>query len=288
MRVACNGTELFVDTEGSGLEVRDGGVKERPTIVALHGGPGFDQGYLRPGLAPLSRIAQIVFIDLRGQGRSAKADPVECTLEQMADDVAAVCDALGIKRPIVFGHSAGGFVALHLALRHPNVADGLVLCSTSATLAPMTDDYPSPPTLADRAGPEAAAVAGRLFSGDMSSATLDAFNRTVLPFYSGPTHMDVPARIMALSHFNSDVATNFFGKLAPLYDLRPRLGEIAAHAMVTIGQYDWISSPAAGRALAAGIPGAKLVEFEHSGHFGFSEEPDRFFAVMSEFMKGMA
>lgn len=285
MRVACNGTELFVDIEGSGLEVGDGGLKERPTIVVLHGGPGFDQGYLRPGCAPLSRLAQIVFIDLRGQGRSTKADPSECTLEQMADDVAAVCDALGIERPVVFGHSAGGFIALHLALRHPNLAGGLVLCSTSATLAPTTDDHPPPPTLVERAGPEVAAVAGRLFGGDMSSATLDAFNRTVLPFYSGPAHMDVPVRIMALSGFNSDLATNFFGKLAPLYDLRPRLGEIAAHTLVTIGRYDWISSPAAGRALAAGIPGARLVEFEHSGHFGFSEEPDRFFAVMFEFMR---
>ena len=288
MRIACNGTELFVDTEGSGLELRQGVLKERPTIVALHGGPGFDQGYLRPGLAPLSRTAQIVYIDLRGQGRSAKARPEECTLQQMADDVAAVCDALGIERPFVFGHSAGGFVALHLALRHPKLAGGLVLCNTSATLAPTSDGHPPPPSLAERAGPEAAAVAGRLFGGDMSAATLDSFNRTVLPFYGGPAHMDVPPRIMALSHFNSDLATHFFGKLAPLYDVRLRLGEITAPALVAIGHYDWISSPAAGRALAAGIPGAKLVELEQSGHFGFSEEPDRFLAAVSGFMKEAA
>lgn len=284
MRVACNGTRIFLDTEGSALEVRDGGLKERPTIVALHGGPGFDQGYLRPGLTPLSRIAQIVFVDLRGQGRSTPTDAAECTLEQMADDVAAVCETLGIERPVVFGHSAGGFVALHLALRHPHLARGLVLCSTSATLAPSTDSYPPPPTLAERAGPEAASIASRLFGGDTSPGTLDQFNRMVLPFYGGPDHTDVPARIMALSGFNGDVATHFFGRLAPHYDLRPRLGEIAPRALVVFGRYDWISSPAANRALAEGIPGARSVELEHSGHFAFSEEPDRFFDAMSEFL----
>ena len=95
------------------------GLAERPTVVALHGGPGFDQGYLRPGLSPLGAHAQVVFVDLRGQGRSGRPPLHTCTLERMADDVAELCDRLGIVEPVVFGHSAGGFVALHLALRHP-------------------------------------------------------------------------------------------------------------------------------------------------------------------------
>jgi proline iminopeptidase len=49
--------------------------------VVLHGGPGFDQGYLRPGLAPLSSEAQLVFVDLRGQGRSSRPPVQTCTLE---------------------------------------------------------------------------------------------------------------------------------------------------------------------------------------------------------------
>ena len=128
MRAQLNGTELFYDVVGE----RSG---DRPTMVALHGGPGFDHRYLRPGLDPLAAWAQVVYVDLRGQGRSGRPPMASCTLEQMADDVAALCRRLGIDRPVVLGHSAGGFVALHLAVRHPGLAGGLILVHTAPTLA---------------------------------------------------------------------------------------------------------------------------------------------------------
>ena len=77
MRIVVDGVSLYVDVEGAQLVVNGTRLIERPTIVALHGGPGFDQGYLRPGLGPLSAYAQAVFIDLRGQG--ARGDP-SCTV----------------------------------------------------------------------------------------------------------------------------------------------------------------------------------------------------------------
>lgn len=98
----------------------------------------------------------------------------------MADDVAELCELLGIDHPVLFGHSAGGFVALHLAIRHPGLPGGLILCDTGPTLVPLPDDDP-PPSLADRAGPEAVAVAARLFAGDFSPGTFEAFGRQVGP-----------------------------------------------------------------------------------------------------------
>ena len=95
-----------MDVEGAELRVTGGALVSRPTLVALHGGPGFDSGYLRPGLGPLSSHAQVVYVDLRGQGRSLPAEPASCTLEQMADDVAALSRTLGITHPVVFGHSS--------------------------------------------------------------------------------------------------------------------------------------------------------------------------------------
>jgi pimeloyl-ACP methyl ester carboxylesterase len=96
---------------------------------------------------------------------------------------------------VLFGHSAGGFVALHLAIRHPDLPGGLILCDTGPTLAPLPDDDP-PPSLADRAGPEAVAVAARLLAGDFSPATFEAFGRQVGPFYAAPGHPEVPARLV--------------------------------------------------------------------------------------------
>lgn len=287
MRAHLNGTDIFLDVVGPAAALCDGVWVERPTLVALHGGPGFDQGYLRPGLDGLADVAQVVYPDLRGQGRSGRPPVASCTLEQMADDVAAVCRLLGIDRPVVFGHSAGGFVALHLALRHPGLAAGLVLCATAPTLAPIADDGDTA-RLRDRAGVEAEAVAARLFAGDMSPSTLEPFARLVMPHYAGPDHMDVPAALMALTSFNAEVAAHFFRVLAPAYDVRPRLGQITVPVLVLVGRHDWVCPPVCGRVIASGVPIAELVELPGSGHFLFREEPEAFQAAVRAFLARLA
>lgn len=284
MRIQVTGTELYVDMDGPQLRVDGDRLVEHPTVVVLPGGPGFDQGYLRPGLGALSSDAQMIFVDLRGQGRSGRPPVETCTLERMADDVAELCALLGIGKPVVFGHSAGGFVALHLALRHPGLASGLILCNTAPTLAPLPDDNP-PPSLAERSSVEAVEVATRLFGGDFSPETLDAFARLVAPYYAGPQHMDIPGHLLALSGFADDVASYFFGVLAPHYDLRPHLRRIAVPTLVIVGGYDWVCPPVSGRALAAGIPDARLVQIPAAGHFSFSEEPHAFRDVVRDFIK---
>lgn len=283
MRVTVNGIDLYFDVEGPQLEPDTDRLVERPTIVVLHGGPGFDQGYLRPGLRPLGALAQLIFVDLRGQGRSGRPPVETCTLEQMADDVAALCARLGIAAPAVFGHSAGGFVALHLALRHPAAVGALVLCATSPTLAPLPDDDP-PPSLEQRTSAEAAAVAARMFGGDFSPETMAAFGRLVAPAYGGPRHTDVPGRLLPLSGFRPDVAGHFFTRLAAAYDVRPRLPEIAAPTLVVTGRYDWVCPPAASRLMAAAMPHARLVEITEAGHFPFAEEPEAFQDAIRAFL----
>ncbi len=285
MLVTVNRTQLYVDIDGSQLRVEDGGLVQRPAIIVLHGGPGFDQGYLRPGLGALREAAQLVFVDLRGQGRSGRPSVQSCTLEQMADDVAALCKLLGIQAPLLFGHSAGGFVALHLAVRHPGLVSALVLCDTAATLAPPPPDDAPPPSLAERSTPEAVEVAERLFGGDDSPETFAAFGRLVTPYYAGPRHTDVPGRLLTLSGYVSDVAQHFFRVLAAEYDLRPRLEEITSPALVVVGGCDWICPPAASRVLAEGLPDAQLIELPESGHFPFSEEPGIFYDAVHRFVE---
>jgi proline iminopeptidase len=111
MFVLVNGERLFFDVEGAGL-VPDGPVmRAKPTLLLLHGGPGFDHSSFKPAFSALADIAQIVYIDHRGNGRSSGDDPKRWTLTQWADDVKGLCDTLGIEKPIVYGVSFGGFVA---------------------------------------------------------------------------------------------------------------------------------------------------------------------------------
>jgi pimeloyl-ACP methyl ester carboxylesterase len=254
-----------------------------PTIVVLHGGPGFDQGYLRPGIGALHDVAQVVFVDLRGQGRSAPAPVATCTLEQMADDVVALCALLGLDAPTLLGHSAGGFVALHAALRAPTVFGALILCNTAATLDAVA--APDDPTLAERAGPEAAAVAARVFAGDFSPEIAEQFAQLVAPYYAGPAHEDVPGHLFPLSPPSREVMRHFFAHDAHHYDLRPQLGEITTRTLVIGGRHDWVCPPSAARTIAARIPDAELLILNDTGHFPFSEEPDQFRDVINHFLE---
>ena len=96
------------------------------------------------------------------------------------------------------------------------------------------------------------------------------------PPLPAPAHPDVPGRLLALSTLNNAVAAHFFSTLAPLHDLRPRLAEITVPTLVLVGAHDWVCAPAASRAIAQGLPDARLVELPDAGHFGFSETPEPF------------
>ena len=288
MQITVNGIELFFDVDGPLMAVDGGRLRERPTVLALHGGPGFDHGYLKTAGPALTGHAQVVYLDQRCQGRSA-GPPVEtCTLEQMADDAAALCERLGIRRPIVLGHSAGGFVALTMAIRHPGLAAGLVLCSTAPTLA-ATGASPAGPTMLERdGGPEAVAAAARVFGGDASGEAMTAFVHLVGPLYFHPDRRDLLAEVFGLSTFTPEVCGHFFGRLAQRYDVRPALGTIGIPALVLVGDSDWVCPPAAARAIAAGMPDARLVEIRDCGHFPFAERPDAFRTAVARFLEALA
>lgn len=286
MLLRVNDTALFFDVEGLGLAPDGEVLRQRPTIVALHGGPGFDHAYFKPWLSSLAADAQVIYLDLRGQGRSSPAPPETCTLEAMADDVAACCRALGIEAPVVLGHSAGGFVALHLALRHPELPGGLMLVNTAAATADMDGAMARLEALR---GAEARAAGERLFGGDFSLDTMAAFQNLVLPAYvhdessAGPIFAS-----LTRSRFAAEVATFYFRERAASYDLRDSLGHVAAPTLVLAGASDWLCAPAASRVIAAGIPGARLVEIPRAGHFSFAEQPAVFARAVRAFLASLS
>ena len=122
MHVRVNGVRLFFDVEGLSLVPDGPAMREKPTLLMLHGGPGSDHSIYKPDYAGLADIAQVVYLDHRGNGRSEDGPKEAWTLAQWGDDVRAFCDALGIVNPIVLGASFGGMVALAYATRHPGAS----------------------------------------------------------------------------------------------------------------------------------------------------------------------
>ena len=139
MKIQLNGINLFFDVEGASLRANGDAMREDPTVILLHGGPGADHSIYKPDFTALTDVAQVIYLDHRGHGRSDDGPPKLWTLAQWVDDLVAFCDALGIVKPVVYGASFGGMVAMAYATRHPEHAGKRVLVSTSAQATSHTD-----------------------------------------------------------------------------------------------------------------------------------------------------
>jgi proline iminopeptidase len=104
MFATIRGTRLYVDIEGAGLFPDGPVMRERPVAFIINSGPGTDHSGFKPVMSPLSNIAQLVYFDHRGQGRSGRADPdadpARFTLDQNVEDMEAVRHHQGVG-PIV-------------------------------------------------------------------------------------------------------------------------------------------------------------------------------------------
>jgi proline iminopeptidase len=154
---------LWFDVNGPSLVPVGGDFRRRPTVVLVHGGPGtYDHSCFKPDFDRLAEHAQIVYLDLRGHGRSDWGDPAAWTLESCADDIRLFCDALGIERPIVIGHSMGGPIVLDYGARNPGHGAALVVLSGFCRWDParLVEGFRRV------AGDEVAAIAERSYAGE--------------------------------------------------------------------------------------------------------------------------
>jgi pimeloyl-ACP methyl ester carboxylesterase len=275
MYVDVDGARLFFDVDGPGVVVEGGAVRDRPTLVLLHGGPGFDHHSLKPAFRPLADTAQLVWLDHRGQGRSrggAADDPAGWTLARWADDVRGLCDALGINRPVVLGQSFGGYVAQAYLVRHPGHAAGVVLSSTAAR---FTIDMML--TGAERRGGGAArARAGRLLSGVVCVDVDEAADHAIPAGGAdgGPPRRDV------LAHFAGE------GREMWRMDFREALRGVRTPVLLLAGDRDPVLPWEATAEIADHLPAATVEfrRFPHAGHGVFRDDPDGALALVRSFV----
>src|SRR5258705_13853335 len=286
MHVRVNGVRLYSDVEGARL-VPDGPVmREKPTLLLLHGGPGFDHSIYKPAFSALADIAKIIYLDHRGNGRSEDGARESWNLAQWGDDVSAFCDALGIVNPIVLGASFGGVVALASAARHPAHPSKLVLISTEAAVGTHRDRRVE---LFERfGGPEVGALARRRFlevQGHIDQASLDAWRRLAFPLYTRtPRDPDMARRAVS----RSEVQRWFTkpGGESHTFNMFPDLGRIQCPTLVLGGEDDPIHPIESQADIAAALP-PHLVRFErfpNCGHAVIPDAPERAMAVNRDFI----
>ena len=281
MRVAVDDVRLYFDVEGPALVPGPDGMVERPTVVALHGGPGSDHASLRPDLSALSDDVQVLYLDQRGHGRSDRSTPDRWNLETWGDDVYGVCRALGVDRPVVFGVSFGGAVAVHYAARHPDHPAGLIVDSTAAR-----EDIERQCAVFARRGGVEAAEAARRFLTDRTPESGAQYARLCLPLYLHERTPEEMAAVSARSIQSREVTMYLFRNRDT--DLRPHLGRIRCPVLVMVGDDDPVATVDGARELVDLLPDATLKVVSNCGHAVFREQPDAAVSAMREFLRDRA
>jgi pimeloyl-ACP methyl ester carboxylesterase len=103
MHAEANGTRLGLTSTAPALVPDGPAMRERPTVVLLHGGPGgFDHSYFKPDFTPLAKAAQVVYLDLSGMEVFTKLGTSPHWIQIAASDVAAVAVVDGVRKGVTF------------------------------------------------------------------------------------------------------------------------------------------------------------------------------------------
>jgi proline iminopeptidase len=257
-----------MEIDGLHVEVVGDGV---PTLI-LHGGLGVDHTAMRT-LDPLSDELQLIYLDHRGNGRSARPDPATLTMAGWADDARRVGRAVAGDAPlVVIGHSYGGFVAQELAIRHPHAVRALVLiCTTPGQLG--TGEEPAPP------GPPMPDEFAALLSALPETDDQVAVGMSALATAYVHRDPEVLRAAMAGTTFSAAAMRRGFEVLAG-WSAVDRLGAIVAPTLVIAGRHDPFTSWPQAHRIADRVPDAEVVVFEDSSHFPWLDEPELFFATI--------
>jgi 3-oxoadipate enol-lactonase len=231
------------------------------TVLLLTGLASKRQGWYQQ-LPVFGQRYRTIAVDHRDAGDSDLATGDYTTGEQ-AEDAAGVLTALGIARAYVVGISMGGFIALELTLRHPELVQKLVLTSTSA--GGKTHVAPS-------ARVTALLVRPRLPWTDIGKAARRTYTIIMGPGYAA-AHPDEMQHIAEVARHRPQPWPAYRRQLRACtrHDVAARLGAIATPTLVIHGEDDPLVPVANGKYLAEHIAGARLILYPATGHIPIIE-----------------
>lgn len=265
-------------------------VGEGAPILVVHGGPGLDHRYLRPGLDVLASHGSLVYYDQRGTGRSqAELDSASMNLDAFLRDMEALRETLGHDQVVVLGHSFGGILALAYARAHPDRTRGLVLLST----AEPGRRFAGQAAVRMQAGrtPEDSAALAEMGASEAfqarDPATMSRYYRTAFratmrdPDRVGELDLDLAG---PTARNGPDVARLLGGSMGQV-DWWDELPELEVPTLVVHGRHD-AAPPAMAEALAEAIPNGRYVELE-GGHFPWLGDAPGLVEAVTTFLQAL-
>ncbi|HEV8627538.1 MAG TPA: alpha/beta hydrolase [Acidimicrobiia bacterium] len=259
----CDGLAVNYLDEGAGDQA----------VVFVHGFP-FQASMWDPQI-PVAVEAgrRAVAPDLPGFGRSAvPAERSAYSIDGYADLVAALVGDLGLGQVVLVGLSMGGYIALAVARRHPEVLAGLVLADTRAD--------PDTPEGRQTRSDQQALVEMR---GDVTPLVDGLLTRVLAE--AGPRRAEVGATLGDM--MRSTAPAGWIGALEAMKQRRDQtdlLPSIAVPTLVVVGESDAIAPVDVAEAMAKAIPNAYFEVIPDAGHVANLENPEVFNRAFSEFL----
>jgi pimeloyl-ACP methyl ester carboxylesterase len=261
----------FIDVDGARFHYLDEG--SGPALLLVHGLAGQMLNFTHSLFDRLKRDHRVVVLDRPGSGYSTRPADASAALVAQADTIARFCQALGLERPLVVGHSMGGAIALALALNHPEQVGGLAL------IAPVThqpERVPPPFEGLEIASP----LVRRLVAWTLATPLSIARRELALQTLFGPQAVaaDFATKGGGLLNLRpcSFVGASCDPIAADFADMTARYKSLTLPVGILYGTGDRILDPAThGTALAEKLPGADLELIEGGGHMILITSADR-------------
>lgn len=214
---------------------------------------------------------RLIALDWRGFGES-ESNTTVTSMELLADDVAALMDALGTQRAILCGLSMGGYVAFAFQRKYPERVGGLVLADTKP-------DADSEEARANRA------KVAQLAETEGPGAIADLQVPNLISDYTRQHHRAVEAlvRRMVEAATGSGIAAAARG-MALRADANDLLPQITVPTLVVVGAADKVTPPTLAQGYAVKIPGAEFAQIPRAGHLSNLEQPEAFLEVVRNFL----
>ena len=258
--------------DGLNVVAQQWGRYDGPGILFIH---GFSQSHLswtKQVLSDLASIFHMVTYDLRGHGASEK--PLEARFYNesppWADEVLAVIDATGLRRPVLVGWSYGGRIVSDYLMKY---GDGAIAGVEYVCANTNRELNVSSPALKDMAG-----MASKDVETNLESTR--AFVR--LCFAQQPTDDEFERIVRFNMQTPAEIRAYMAGRATPY---EATLKRLRVPVLVTHGEEDQVVLPTAGRYTLQTVPGAKGSFYPGVGHSPFWEDTDRFNAELAEFVK---
>jgi pimeloyl-ACP methyl ester carboxylesterase len=262
-KVNVRGLELAYAERGAGAPV-----------VLLHGFP-FDHSLWHEQAAALAASHRVITPDLRGFGASTVLDE-PATMKLLAEDVAALLDALKLERVVLGGLSMGGYVALAFYRLFPRRVRALILADTR----------PQPDT--DEARTNRETTAQRALAEGMHTIA-DAMLPKLLAPATYIERPEIVARVreMIMSTPPIGAAAALRG-MALRRDQTDLLPDILAPTLILVGSDDAITPPTDAEFMRRAIRGARLEVIAGAGHCSNVEQPVAFNQALTKFLHDLA